>query len=503
MSRFRGKLLKALHRHVFNIMPIRLLCFKPHATKLQITLIERSEIYSQIVLKMESSINYADEYKEITYIHDKFYYDIATGGPGAEDSLFRPLILKYCKYAILSHTWLQGSSGEVTYGDWNRGEFDIQQAGYQKLANFCKAAWENHGVAFGWMDTICINKESSAELDESIRSMYKWYRGAHVCITYLAETIALSDMPNDRWFTRGWTLQELFAPSPVKFYNADWVRLVDSLESDKSDTNILKRIEDATTITEDELKTNIEWLPISRRMQLAAKRQVTREEDSAYCLMGIFDVSMSIAYGEGAERALARLLQAVLNSAADVLDIFNWAGSDGSRTSSLLPLNLQSYLHRSSHTLCVTIVFMPAISVCADITSEYNPIGDYHAIADVSALLDFDAFGKSYKVLDDRTSGSQDGKEDYRLTFGILNVASGEDTKMLVPHHCLAVGLIFSNKPHGALKIPTETLIIFTLNKRPSAEGNSTVNYDKWNDCYIIERSELVNHDMKLVTLYL
>jgi hypothetical protein len=125
MSRFRGNLLKALHRHVFNIMPIRLLCFKPHATKLQITLIERSEIYAQIVLSMESSINYADEYKEITYIYDKFYNDIATGGPGAEELLFRPLILKYSKYAILSHTWLQGSSGEVTYGDWNRGEFDI------------------------------------------------------------------------------------------------------------------------------------------------------------------------------------------------------------------------------------------------------------------------------------------------------------------------------------------------------------------------------------------
>ncbi|KAF9475476.1 hypothetical protein BDN70DRAFT_780939, partial [Pholiota conissans] len=219
-------------------------------------------------------------------------------------------------YAILSHTWNQ-TAGEFTYDDWQNGPVDAMDPKCQKLIKFCSAAWENNRLRFGWIDTVCIDKKSSSELDESIRSMYKWYSNAAVCITYLAETGSLSDMKYDSWFTRGWTLQELVAPKFIKFYNKHWERLVPFNNNDAEHYSVLQSIENATTITSDEL-CHIHNAPISRRMELAAKRRVTREEDTAYSLMGIFGVSISTAYGEGATRAFFRLLKEIFDSTEDV-----------------------------------------------------------------------------------------------------------------------------------------------------------------------------------------
>ncbi|KAF9476768.1 hypothetical protein BDN70DRAFT_764781, partial [Pholiota conissans] len=217
------------------------------------------------------------------------------------------------KYAILSHTWLRSAPGEVTYDDWYRSSFDLSHIGYQKLVNFCRVADETYHVSLGWMDTVCIDKSSSSELDESIRSMHKWYQKAGICITYLAETSLVSEMSNDAWFTRGWTLQELLASGYIKFYGRDWTQLVESSTNDKKDFSIQRQIRKATEITEDELLSPSS-VPISRKMQWAAKRQVTRCEDIAYSLMGIFGINMSIAYGEGAQAAFTRLVKEILSS---------------------------------------------------------------------------------------------------------------------------------------------------------------------------------------------
>ncbi|KAF9482073.1 hypothetical protein BDN70DRAFT_771891, partial [Pholiota conissans] len=217
------------------------------------------------------------------------------------------------RYAILSHTWMRVSPGEVTYVDWMKGEFDSHHSGYRKLLSFCKAAWNDHGLTLGWLDTLCINKESSAELDESIRSMYKWYRDSAICLTYLSGTVTLTDMHKDLWFTRGWTLQELLAPVNIKFYNREWKQLIESSKNDKDDYSIHQQIEQATSITQYELR-YIRNVPISRRMQLAATREVTREEDIVYSLMGMFDVSIATAYGEGVEQAFFRLVKEILSA---------------------------------------------------------------------------------------------------------------------------------------------------------------------------------------------
>ncbi|KAF9472110.1 hypothetical protein BDN70DRAFT_819130, partial [Pholiota conissans] len=229
-----------------------------------------------------------------------------------------------CRYAILSHTWLREAPGEITYSDWHDQNFDESNPGYQKLTNFCKLAWLKHGLTLGWMDTICINKESSAELDESIRSMFKWYQGSHICIAYLAETQNVLDIHRDTWFTRGWTLQELIAPEVVKFCNQDWDYFNPDIKSTDTKVDfgqvfypsiipdIIREISKATSITEAEFDSDFFELPLSRRMELAASREVTREEDTAYSLMGIFDVSIATAYGEGGKRAFFRLLEAIL-----------------------------------------------------------------------------------------------------------------------------------------------------------------------------------------------
>ncbi|KAF8179184.1 hypothetical protein BJ912DRAFT_982810 [Pholiota molesta] len=194
------------------------------------------------------------------------------------------------------------------------------------------------------LDTICINKASSAELEESIRSMYKWYDNAHICIIYLAATTNASAMGVDFWFTRGWTLQELVAPKYIKFYEMRWNQLVADWSNDKTNPVILRNIESATMISHGDM-TALSAVPISRRMQWAARREVIRGEDAAYSLMGIFNVNISTAYGEGPEQAFLHLLKEILNTATnDMIDIFNWAGEYPVHDSPLLPSSPKAYL---------------------------------------------------------------------------------------------------------------------------------------------------------------
>ncbi|KAF9483069.1 hypothetical protein BDN70DRAFT_963819, partial [Pholiota conissans] len=129
--------------------------------------------------------------------------------------------------------------------------------------------------------------------------MYNWYEGASLCIAYLAETTSLSDMHNDPWFTRGWTLQELLAPRHIKFYGQDWTQLT-KFSNDKKNYDVQHQIELATTITSNELESHL-LTRISRRMQWAARRRVTRAKDMVYSLTGIFDVDMSIACAKAAK----------------------------------------------------------------------------------------------------------------------------------------------------------------------------------------------------------
>lgn len=124
-------------------------------------------------------------------------------------------------YAILSHTW---ESEEVLFEDIKdpNTPHPTHKLGFQKIKDSCERA-AKAGFNWIWIDTCCINKDSSAELSEAINSMFKWYRQSGVCYAYLFDInnpskgkVAFKD---SRWFLRGWTLQELIAPSHVIFYD--------------------------------------------------------------------------------------------------------------------------------------------------------------------------------------------------------------------------------------------------------------------------------------------
>lgn len=128
-------------------------------------------------------------------------------------------------------------------------------------------------------------------------------------------------MKRCRWFSRGWTLQELLAPNVVEFYDWQWV-----LRGDK--TSLHKEIALVTGIDDSVLLNRhlLPTMPVAKRMSWAAHRQTSRQEDMAYCLLGIFDVHMSLIYGEGGN-AFTRLQERIIESSND-LSVFAWNSDD-------------------------------------------------------------------------------------------------------------------------------------------------------------------------------
>lgn len=229
-------------------------------------------------------------------------------------------------YAILSHHW---GNGEVSYLDFLDATTRETLEGFTKIKHTCQQA-RRDGLHYAWVDTCCIDKSSSAELSEAINSMFKWYRGAAVCYAYLWD-VPSGDSPRSSagskfrkslWFTRGWTLQELIAPTRVEFYNATW-----SLIGEKSG---LRRVIEAITGIDANILCggDVTTASVAQRMSWAANRKTKREEDIAYCLMGIFDVNMPMLYGEG-RKAFVRLQEEILKNSDDQ-SLFAWCATPNS-----------------------------------------------------------------------------------------------------------------------------------------------------------------------------
>lgn len=202
-------------------------------------------------------------------------------------------------YAILSHTWGPDNE-EVTYNDLVHGTGG-QKVGFHKL-RFCQNQATLDGLKYFWLDTCCIDKSSSAELSEAINSMYKWYQSASKCYVYMADVTTGNDtFRQSRWFTRGWTLQELIAPTVVEFFSAEGEKLGDK-------KSLVQELHNITHIPIGALQGNpLTDFSINERLLWAENRSTKREEDAAYSLLGIFDIYMPLIYGEGKQRALRRL----------------------------------------------------------------------------------------------------------------------------------------------------------------------------------------------------
>ena len=232
--------------------------------------------------------------------------------------LTKDLIRDIPAYAILSHTWGDDNQ-EVTYEDLAEG-LGKSKAGYQKI-RFCGEQAAKDGLRYFWVDTCCIDKTNAVELQMSINSMFKWYKNAVKCYVYLSDVSILEDkLENDsnldvqsgfrtaRWFTRGWTLQELLAPSSVEFFSTNYKRLGDKL-------SLERLIHEITGIPVEALQGyDLTTFSIDERVSWVAKRETKHEEDIAYSLFGFFGIFLPLLYGEGRENAFRRLREEVNRS---------------------------------------------------------------------------------------------------------------------------------------------------------------------------------------------
>ncbi|KAK4205936.1 heterokaryon incompatibility protein-domain-containing protein, partial [Rhypophila decipiens] len=201
-------------------------------------------------------------------------------------------------YAILSHTW---GDEEVLFRDLAGGTAKNKKnnAGYSKIV-FCGEQAERDGLRYFWVDTCCIDKSDAGELQHALNSMFQWYRNAAKCYVYLAEVSTRKrdadgsskcylNLRDCRWFTRGWTLQELIAPAIVEFFSKDGERLGDKKSLEKEIHNI-------TEIPQRALQGSpLSDFSVAERMKWIEKRNTKYEEDKAYSLFGIFDVHIPLA----------------------------------------------------------------------------------------------------------------------------------------------------------------------------------------------------------------
>jgi hypothetical protein len=226
-------------------------------------------------------------------------------------------------YAILSHTW---GAEEINMQEMIQATSKVNKAtairnkeGFRKIANSVTVAAKD-GYKYVWVDTCCIDKTSSAELSEAINSMFRWYRDSSICYAYLADFLPssqpyhvgkdLDQFSASRWFTRGWTLQELIAPRTLRFYSQSWT-VIGSKES------LADTIWKVTGIPKEVLKTGDPSSEcVAHRMSWAVSRSTTRVEDMAYSLMGIFDINMPLLYGEGS-KAFMRLQEEIMKTSDD------------------------------------------------------------------------------------------------------------------------------------------------------------------------------------------
>lgn len=226
-------------------------------------------------------------------------------------------------YAILSHTW-GADHDECTFEDLRDGT-GTSKPGYAKIL-FCGQQARKDELEYFWVDSVCINKSNHAELSEAINSMFRWYQGADMCYVYLTDVSVkepdrhteIEDsltpaLRKSRWFTRGWTLQELLAPNCVEFFSREGAYL-------GSKRSLRETIQEITGVPVAALeKAPLNRFSVDERMHWASNRDTTRLEDKVYCLLGIFGVFMSPIYGEG-EHAWTRLMDAISISYRRELD---------------------------------------------------------------------------------------------------------------------------------------------------------------------------------------
>lgn len=252
---------------------------------------------------------------------------------------------KTLEYAILSRRWITvDGQDEIKFSDGKPSKSDPRSVGFdlrnpeaktaasaRKIIDACRMA-KSHGYKWLWLDTVCIKKSDSSETALAINSMFKWYQEAEVCYAYLQDVewtglyAARPDMFNQdsasgvksRWFTRGWTLQELLAPKSMEFYDKEWRPM--GTRSDLSNFLAEPAGVDKQYLNDPAA---VRQACVAMKMSWMAGRNTTKVEDIAYGLLGLLDVNMQPVYGEGI-RAFARLQDTILAKETFDESIFAW-----------------------------------------------------------------------------------------------------------------------------------------------------------------------------------
>jgi hypothetical protein len=227
-------------------------------------------------------------------------------------------------YAILSHRW---TDFETLIEDVSNRNYKQKREGYQKL-RFCAKQAAKDGLQYFWIDTCCIDRWDKNERSNAINSMFQWYHKAARCYVFLSDVSVSSatdasqrrswevSFQNSKWFTRGWTLQELIAPVSVEFFSREGRRIGDK-------ASLEQLLHDRTGIPLTALRNSpLDQFSTSERRRWAENRTTTEEEDIVYCLLGLLGVSMPTTYGEGKESAMRRLqgeLEAVGSGAPSLI----------------------------------------------------------------------------------------------------------------------------------------------------------------------------------------
>jgi hypothetical protein len=222
----------------------------------------------------------------------------------------------------------------VSFQDFEAGAKESSE-GLVKIQRCCALA-RQRGFDWVWIDTRSIDKKSSAELSEAINSMYRWYEDAGECYAYLNDVTwvqhgtknemerSREEFRDSKWFTRGWTLQELLAPKRVLFFDRNWTFVGWKRTDSVKKRGLASEISNITNIAVEHLQEywRVKLACVAVKMSLISKRQTSRSEDMAYCMLGLFDVNMPLLYGEG-RKAFLRLQSEIIKQSNDE-SIFAW-----------------------------------------------------------------------------------------------------------------------------------------------------------------------------------
>jgi hypothetical protein len=260
----------------------------------------------------------------------------------------RQSVAKYFKWIMFSHTW-EGREPTLKDVDLVHSVWELDGSPLnEKLLQFCRTARDN-GYRWAWSDTCCIDKDTSAILNQSLVSMYSWYEKAAETLVYLADVPPSAEpddlaLTNSRWMTRAWTLQELLASKVIRFYNRDWkLYLNDKHPNHKESPEIKQELTKAMGVAPETIRSfqpKDSNLGVREKLRLASTRNATVEEDIAYSLLGIFSSDIIPQYGLG-KTALGQLLENIVDRTGDVT-VISWTGK-ALPYNSALPDSLRVY----------------------------------------------------------------------------------------------------------------------------------------------------------------